>query len=244
MIVHRPLTLSIYRVPEERRHVPAQPILDPRAPVFFMSYSGAVVPDAIPDPANSHVQRFFGDVSALVNEFLALSMGHVPGFLDAQIQGGQFWERKILEAVGRCQVFVPLLSPRFMASDWCRFEWATFACREIRLRDKEDEDVESSESVADAAIVPVNWTLMDPAQSPPTIRKIQTFAPRATDGDARAAYLDEGVLGLLAMNRENAYRVVVHRLARRIVDIVEKYEVVPQVPPDTSGLGPTFMEEI
>ena len=230
-------------MPEQRRHVQAQPTLDPLAPVFFMSYSGGVVPDSTPDPNNSrtYLQRFFDDVSELVNEFLTLSIGHIPGFLDAQIQGGQFWDRKILAAVGRCQVFVPLLSPRFMASDWCRFEWATFASREIRLRDKEDQDTEPAESVADAAIVPVNWTFMDPAQSPGTIRRIQTFAP--SEADPRALYLRDGVLGLLRMQQQQAYGVVVWRLARRIVDIVEKYEVVPRVPPDTSGLGPTFMEE-
>ena len=58
-----------------------------------------------------------------------------------------------------------------------------------------------------------------------------------------AQYLNEGVLGLLGMKREQPYVVVVWRLASRIVELVEKYEVVPRVPPDANGLGPTFMEE-
>jgi len=148
----------------------------------------------------------------------------------------------MLDAVGRCQVFLPLLSPRFMASDWCRFEWATFASREIRLRDKQNEDADPIETIADSPMVPVNWTFMDPAKPSGTLGRIQIFAP--IEADARARYLRDGVLGLLRMRQHQAYGVVVWRLARRIVDIVEKYEVVPRVPPDTSGLGPTFMEEI
>jgi hypothetical protein len=96
---------------------------------------------------------------------------------------------------------------------------------------------------AQAAIVPVNWTAIDPTRLPPTIAKVQAFTPHGNDRIAYDPYKQEGVLGLLKMRMDQAYGVVVWRLARRIVDIVQEYEVVARVPRDTSGLGKSFRED-
>jgi TIR domain len=218
------------------------PRLDPADPVFFVSYSGADLRDASTDRTDSriHVERFFNDLSANVYELLPLSTGHVPGFLDSQMRGGERWEAQILHAVGRCQVFVPLLSARFLTSRWCRFEWDAFSRRTVRRRDGEPH---ADGSGAQAAIVPVSWTGLGTARLPPVVSGIQAFSPGPRDQAVRDAYRQDGVLGLLKMKMEEDYAVVAWRLARRIVDIVQELEVVPEVPPDTSGLGTSFRED-
>jgi hypothetical protein len=135
---------------------------------------------------------------------------------------------------------VPLLSPRFLASEWCRFEWESFSQRAIRRR---GEPAKRNRAETNAAIVPVNWTAIPTSQLPPAIAAVQAFALQPTDGTVQDSYRTEGVLGLLTMGMDRDCRVVAWRLGRRIVEIVQEYEVAVRVPADTTGLGKTFKED-
>src|SRR3954452_7133010 len=132
--MRRAPTLSIYPVPQRSVVVQHDLQLDPAAPVFFLSYSGAHARGAVADTVKqrNYVEQFFVEVSESVNELLALRTGQAPGVLNVEIQAGDRWEQRILNAIGHCQVFVPLISRRFLASEWCRFEWESFARRGIR----------------------------------------------------------------------------------------------------------------
>jgi hypothetical protein len=222
--------------------VPHDLHLDPAAPVFFVSYSGARTPNPTSDPANSRseIKQFFDEVSDAVSEMLPLKTGQTPGFLDAQLDGGDRWEQRILNAVGRCQVFVPLISPRFLASDWCRFEWESFARRKVRRRVRTPHSHDLAEQTA---IVPVSWRAIPIADLPTTITDVQALALPDTDGPVRDSYRQEGLFGLFRMGMRRDYQVVAYRLACRIVEIVQEYEVTPLVPADTAGLGKTFRED-
>jgi hypothetical protein len=218
--------------------VPHDLHLDPAAPVFFVSYSGARAFSSASD--RNFVRQFFDEVSETVSELLVLPTGQAPGFLDAQLDGGDRWEQKILNAVGRCQFFVPLISPRFLASDWCRFEWETFARRRVRRRTRSPHGPGPAEQTA---IIPVSWTAIPISQLPTTITDVQAFTLHDNDRVVRESYRQDGLFGLFRMDLRRSYQVVAYRLARRIVDVVQEYEVLPLVPPDTSGLGKTFRED-
>jgi hypothetical protein len=216
--------------------------LDPSAPVFFVSYPRVPTVRKSSDPADQApvITRFFDDLTANVNELLPLSTGHQPGFLDTTMRGGELWEQELLAAIGRCQVFVPLLSPRFLHSRWCRFEWEAFGRRTVRTRNPGGP---SRVATAQAAIVPVTWTAVEPARLPPTVTKVQAFTFQTDEPRIVEVYQQEGVLGLLKMGMDRQYNVVVWRLAQRVAEIVYHYKVDSLVPRDTAGLGESFMED-
>ncbi|RZT76970.1 TIR domain-containing protein [Micromonospora violae] len=206
-----------------------------RAPLFFISYSGAPVGRATGQPAE-HLSRFFVDLSVHVSELVGPVTGVDAGFLDTSIAGGEQWSPELLQAAGTCQVFVPLVSSALILSDWCGREWDAFSRRRVTPR-------HSSASVHETAIVPVTWSSTSGMALPRVLRDIQRFTPTAPDPGIAAHYQREGVYGLLSMEWENMYRVVVWRLAQRIVDIHRSYLVEPWVPASVDELCNRFVEE-
>jgi hypothetical protein len=106
-------------------------------------------------------------------------------------------------------VFVALTSAPYFASEFCGKEWHGFSQRPI---------VRSNQGTMrfDSAIIPVVWALNYSGWVPPVVDRIQRFTPGP--GDPEPLYLQRGIHGLLATNKEEAYKEVVWRLARRIAN--------------------------
>ena len=118
-----------------------------RAPVLRAPLVGAGRPDA---PA----ERFFRDLWFHVAELAGPEIGVRPGFMDRSLQGSEQWAPALMEAVGTCRVFVPLISEPYLRSEWCAREWHAFERRGVRGGHK------------NTAILPVHWLPLDGAELP------------------------------------------------------------------------------
>ena len=193
------------------------------SPLFFVSYArGSRVPTPAPpkDP-DEHVLRFFGDLVTHVNELVSPPTGVDIGFIDRSIDGGERWRDELLSAARTCQVFVPLISPKYPRSEWCMREWETFALRKIHKRDPTSLGSET-------AIVPVNWVPTNLGSLPGMIQDIQFFVPEGLPvGTMAENYRHNGLYGLLITHQDDAYANVVWKLAQRVADICDRHWVEP-----------------
>lgn len=213
--------------------------MDPRAPLFFLSY--AHTPDGRRGPAalepHTFVRRLFEDLSVHVGELVGRPAGADPGFMDLSMSGGERWTTELLTAAGTCQVFVPLVSRSLLRSTWCGMEWHAFSRRKVVPR-------EGRPSGHETGIVPVTWLATDPGPLPTVVGDIQRFSPtNLPDPQIVRQYQREGVYGLLTMQMENAYRAVVWRLAQRVVAVHRDYRVEPLIPPSAAELRNVFAKE-
>jgi hypothetical protein len=210
---------------------------DPAAPVFFVSYWRPKPPLHGVGPAraaNRFVTRFFDDLTADVNDLIGPVPGRDPGFLDVAGDGGERWERRLLRAAGTCQVFICLLSaPYLFHSPWCAREWDLFTRRRVTARgDGADPDL--------TAVVPVLWTPISTAV-PRAVADVNVFVPTGLPrAEFAAAYLAEGLLGLLKTDQEAVYQATVWKLARHIVRIRQDYRVEPLHLDNAKDLRTTF----
>ncbi|GIF22184.1 hypothetical protein BJ973_002509 [Actinoplanes tereljensis] len=209
---------------------------DPAAPVFFLSYWRPKPPMqgvGLPREANRFVTRFFDDLTADVNDLIGSVPGRDPGFLDVAGEGGERWRERLLRAAGTCQVFICLLSvPYLHHSEWCAREWDLFARRKVKPRSPEADPAES-------AIIPVLWTPMT-GRIPPVVAEVNYFIPTRLSADDRAAYLAEGLLGLLKTGQENVYQAIVWRIAQHVERIRRGYWVPPLYLEREDDLHTTF----
>jgi hypothetical protein len=97
----------------------------------------------------------------------------IPGlsiFFDEQIDQGASWPDALASAHARSRILVPVLSPDYFASDWCRLELALMCERERRLGYRTAADPRS-------LIFPV--VINDGDRFPPDIRAIQNHPLQA-----------------------------------------------------------------
>lgn len=79
----------------------------------------------------------------------ALNVKEVKIFVDVEdIKSGQAWDSKIRNALIRSRILIPILSPAYFHSDWCKREFAFIDYRQIRCGYMTDEN-------PDALIVPI-----------------------------------------------------------------------------------------
>ena len=189
---------------------------DPRVPVFFLSHADAVRPARqTKTPRESYVGRFFDDLSDDVAALISRRVGADPGFMDARMSSG-YWEPEILENLGRCQTFVPLLSAAFVESEWCADEWHGFAKRSIHK-------IDPNGSSNHTAIFPVIWAPVRRDSIPEVVKSTQWFSP----GEMyEPAYRENGILGLQRIDND-IYKMAIWLLARKIADSYYRYHVVP-----------------
>jgi TIR domain len=200
---------------------------DRSKPFFFFSYAHVeTVPYLAMPYANGSQQepddyavQFFHDVSSLVVAQIDRRPGVDPGFIDRSMEGGRLWTDELLHMLGSCQVFVALLSPAYITSDWCGMEWNAFSERTVtRLRQTAPDH--------EACIIPVIWTRVREHRKPSCIRKVQPFLPSdLPDPDAVRRYKKDGVLGLLNTGPTSFYRGIILRLAQRIAELYDDYQV-------------------
>jgi TIR domain len=200
------------------------------APVFFLSYART----GSSTDANL-VVRFFNDVSDHVRELVDLPPGREPGFMDRSLAGGELWERRILGAAGSCQVFVALLSTRYVRrSVWCAREWDLAERRRVF-------PVLGAPGATEVMILPVLWApIVIPI--PARVRRVQAFSPSGLHNPAYSKrYEESGIYGLLAQDQD-AYRTIVWQLALRIQSMWAAQHVETWIPESTAGLAETFEE--
>jgi hypothetical protein len=213
--------------------------IDPRAPLFFLSYARAarnLHPTGPPHDPNRQVVQFFDDLSENVAELVSRPPGADPGFMDRSIPDGGHWTPELLGALGTCQVFVPLLSVPYFQSKWCGMEWHAFAQRTM---------IRTGDSASDhqTGIIPVVWAPTPPGAAPAVVRAVQRFTPAGLpDPDTAEHYKREGVYGLLRLRLEDAYQAVVWRLAQRIAQLHYNHLVQFRTF-ERSELRNIFMEE-
>lgn len=211
---------------------------DPRAPVFFLSYARprrVNVPVARPRYEDRRVERLFKDLTDMVNELVPLPAGRDPGFMDRQLAGGELWEEELLRAVGTCQVFICLISPRYLNdSEWCAMEWDVFSRRKRVRR------ADGSPGGNETSIVPVLWApVVD--KIPDDVNAVTRFSPRDMPDPAyEAAYEENGLFGLLTQHQTDAYEAFVWKLALHVQRLNARYYVEPKVPRNTTGLRKSF----
>ncbi|MDG6103099.1 TIR domain-containing protein [Dactylosporangium aurantiacum] len=193
-------------------------------PVFFVSHARADVDDR-------HT-RFFVTLSGYVNELMGLGAGEDSGFIDATPDGR--WTEEVAFAVGHCQVFVPLLSPRYVNSPRCAQEWDAFT-RRVRSR--------SDRPGWRTSIIPVMWTVMPIRDLPRQISAVQVFSPTGLpDHSMIGMYEQEGLYGLsrLGPTGREAFDVIVWRLAQHIVRTADERWIEPDVTFDVRQLRTGF----
>ena len=213
---------------------------DLRAPVFFLSYAHQHY--RLPEPAkdvNQRALQLYVDLSEHVYELLGLPPGRDAGFMDRELDGGQKWSAELAYAVGSCQVFIPLLSPQYLISEWCAREWDAFTRRPFRAHPG------ATPSPGETSVIPVIWSYVDPRRLPPEIQQVQVFSPaRLPSSQMAALYREEGLYGLLNLGREGreAYDVVVWRLAQRVAAAFGTHHVEPRDAQDFVNLRGRFGE--
>ncbi|MEU6072864.1 TIR-like protein FxsC [Micromonospora sp. NPDC047074] len=212
---------------------------DESAPVFFLSY--AHTRNRVPAPPRDTNQKefqLFVDLSDHVVELLGLGPGRTAGFMDRMLDGGQMWTDDLAFAAGHCQVFIPLVSPQYLNSDWCAREWHAFTRRPVLIRPG------ATLSTHDTPVVPINWSVVERRRLPEVVKRPQMFTPTRLPPDIAPQYHEEGIYGLLSLgkNGKDAYDAVVWRLAQRVARAYQTHWVRPQVPSDMRQLPKTFEE--
>ncbi|WP_220140416.1 TIR-like protein FxsC [Streptomyces sp. KM273126] len=164
------------------------------------------------------VYVLYKDLCDNIMHLTDLPAGASAGFMDREMRSGDGWPEKLAEHLAMCRVFVPLLSPRYFTSEMCGREWYAFNERVLRAR------AEGAGSVP--AIVPALWAHVEYEQLPDSVRHIHV--DHAAFG---ARYADEGIFGLIKLNRlRDEYEETVMQLARRIVRVAHESPLAPCQP--------------
>jgi hypothetical protein len=198
-------------------------IVNSKNPIFFLSYARGEQRNAGGrlSEGTRRIYRFFNDLSENVAELVSRPVGSVPGYIDVTGARSTRWTSELLEAIGTCQVFVPLLSRPYIESSWCGQEWYAFSRRRVVAHG----------ASRPTGIIPVLWAgpLSDELM-PTEIVNSSRFIPEGSfDGiDLAARYESEGVLGLL-QTQEELYHAVIWRLAQKIADVFYDCAVDPQI---------------
>ncbi len=206
---------------------------NPLNPLAFFSYvhSGGVSPTGRPQAPDSHIAELYDLVCDHLTQLVPRTPGAEPAFIDRRISPGITWSEELLNALGSCHVFVALLSPPYLHSDWCGKEWFAFSAREV------------VGPAASSAIIPVLWAPLEGVRIPPMVDKVQRFMPDALpDPTIAELYRNEGLYGLMATGQEDAYQMVIWRLARRIAATAQTHRVAPQILKE-ADLRDIFREE-
>jgi FxsC-like protein len=208
---------SIHRVHDEVRQ---------RGSYFFLSYAHspplAGTRQADPD---QWVRKFFRDLTDSVERRASPRSGIAPGFFDQDIPPNADWKASLTRALGTTEVFVPLYSPGYFSRSWPGREWACFHQRMILA------------GLADPLerLAPVLWIPLPGRQDRPGLQQALAV------GTAEGAYAENGLRALLRLTQyRTSYRLIVDRLADRIVHLAETAPLPPSAPPDIDDVQSPF----
>ncbi len=201
-----------------------------QAPYFFLSYGRTPSVEGDRQPPDRNLVRFHQDLSRHIMQLTDLRAGISPGYLDRLTEIGSAWETELKRELAKCQVLVPVYSPRFVASRWCGKEWQAFERRQQLQRDKQ--------AFTRNAVVPVLWVPLPDDQLPPVLRGVQYVH----DGVGQA-YQQEGLYALMAAERWGVYKRTTLAIARTIVSVARSSRLDPCTPSVFDDLGNAFEEE-
>ncbi|MEU8930114.1 TIR-like protein FxsC [Streptomyces sp. NPDC048409] len=200
-------------------------------PFFFLSYAHTPRFDGSLDP-DMWVHRLFADLCNHVME-MSDAPAHVPiGFMDREMKFGASWASQLSEAMATCRVFVPLLSPRYFASEFCGREWSAFSRRETLRATTESPP-------GPRAVVPALWAPVSGRQLPRVVQGLETGSERFGQ-----EYATLGLYGLMKLRsfREH-YERATYRLARSIVEAALQNPLPAGIPEDLAQLPNAFERE-
>ncbi|MEU0394992.1 TIR-like protein FxsC [Streptomyces sp. NPDC006208] len=200
-------------------------------PYFYLSYAHtpSYGPSG-PDP-DMWVERLFRDLCGHVMAMTDLPAGASAGFMDRELRSGEGWSEQLSEALATSQVFVPLISPRYFASEMCGKEWYAFAQRSVYHHARSDRPAE--------AVVPAMWVPTPPDQLPEVARHM-AFDHRTALGDRSATGGFYELIKLRIFAEE--YEAAVYELAKRIVGVAEATRIAPGEPIDHRTAPSSFRQ--
>src|SRR5258708_37990939 len=127
-------------------------------PYFFLSYARTPKRDPSDrDDPDRWVHKLYKDLCGAILQ-MTDARPEEAGFIDRENKIGTEWSPELTTSLARCRVFVPLYSRRYFESDNCGREWFAFARREITLKARGGEGVDT--------IVPAPWTPLTPEKLP------------------------------------------------------------------------------
>ncbi|MFM9448708.1 TIR-like protein FxsC [Streptomyces acidiscabies] len=196
-------------------------------PYFFLSY--APVPRSASDAGEPDlwVHRLFRDLSSHILNMTAVRADSA-GFMDRSLTAGRIWNDELAYALGTCRVFVPLLSPRYVTSEWCGREWWAFAQRTATARHKQYAPA--------LPIVPILWTPVEERTLPRVVSEVQHLSHEQPE-----RYRHFGMYGLMKLGTfRSDYNKVVLQIARHIIERAENTYLDPGVHTDFTSLPSAF----
>jgi hypothetical protein len=163
------------------------------------------------------IQRLAKNV---IEEYGVLTGQELNLFFDsASLRWGDDWESKIRQSLEHSTFFIPIITPRYFASEECRKELLSFAAKADEL-DRLD------------LILPIYFVDV-PAVNEKDLddSAVRLIAKRHREDWRTLRLLDESV---------QPYRVRVNQLANRIVEVAREHQTPPStdVPPDSDEEGP------
>jgi len=199
-------------------------------PYFFLSYAHAPRgDDRDAEDQDVWVHQLFRDLCEYIANFTGLAPSKV-GFMDRELRSGDQRPWRLSWNLANCRVFVPLYSRRYFQTVHCGKEWSAFRNR------AGGGSVQGSGRAE--TIVPALWSPVRAEQFPQAARSVQ-FEPREL-GDAYAEY---GFFAIMKLSRfKDDYSWAVLRLARHIVEVAERTQVMPGPAMDFDSLPNAFEE--
>jgi FxsC-like protein len=196
---------------------------------FFLSYahSPPLEGDGQTDP-DEHVRRFFNDLTEAVRSHAAPDSELIPGLFDQDFPVGPDWKESFSRALGAAEVFVPLYSPGYFTRSWPGREWACFHQRLVLAGLKDPV----------RRFAPVLWTPLWDQHGLPGLRAAMEV------GASESEYEKSGLRALLRITSyRDSYRIVVNKLAERVVALAEESPLVPSAVPDIDEMKSAFRPE-
>ena len=160
-------------------------------PYFFLSYARTPKRDPSDrDDPDRWVYRLYKDLCSAILQ-MTDARPEEAGFMDRENKIGAQWSPELTTALARCRVFVPLYSRRYFESDNCGREWFAFARREITLKARGGEAIDT--------IVPALWTRLDREKIPYVAQSVQFNHQLLGE-----RYCSEGFYGIMKLQNYRA----------------------------------------
>jgi FxsC-like protein len=180
---------------------------------FFFSYTR--------NNTDIYLKGFFKDLSNAVRDKLGLGPQDAVGFFDQrELELGEAWDQSIVAALQSTKVFIAVMSPAYLKSEYCGKEWALF---EQRIRASFPEG-----AAPPPVLKPLIWIPFDAAAP---LESVGTY--QYTLGDPGEVHNQSGLKYMF--KQRSKYRphliALIESLAQQIVD-AQRYELpaLPAVP--------------
>jgi TIR domain len=185
---------------------------------FFISYAHTG------SAADEMARRFYNELRANMQILVHVPVGTAMGFFDQDgIDPAVLWDKELAEALGTCQVLVPLLCIPYLNREWCAKEWHAFTLR------KGEPIPGAGASPNLSPILVVRWAPI-PFALPDAVGKPQFFTPTNTrqQPDLVKLYEEEGLYRLLHAGDDDASGTIIWQLAKRIQGMYYSQRLQPK----------------